>query len=68
MAATRILAGITIAYLVWVAAAGAHRRDVLVQRRAIRTNWQGFSLRWYWGDQTAVGLARRLPATLCCRR
>jgi spermidine/putrescine transport system permease protein len=48
----RVLAGITIAYLMWsllpvlVAVAFSFNSG---RSRAV---WQGFSFRWYWGDQT----------------
>ena len=28
-----------------------------------RTNWQGFSLRWYWGDPRALGAGTTRPCT-----
>ena len=34
-----------------VTAAGAHRGDVSFNAGRSRTVWQGFSFRWYWGDQ-----------------
>lgn len=48
----RVLVGVTIAYLVWsllpvlVAVAFSFNSG---RSRAV---WQGFSFRWYWGDQT----------------
>ena len=43
-----------------VARPGAHRCAVPVQRVALRTVWQGFLDRWYWGDPSIrSGTTRR---------
>ena len=55
----RVLVGVTVGYLVWSLLPVLIAVAVLVQRRPSRTTWQGFSFRWYWGDPTAVGVARR---------
>src|SRR5882672_8130259 len=48
----RILAGITIAYLVWSLLPVLIAVMFSFNDGRSRTNWQGFSFRWYWGDPT----------------
>jgi spermidine/putrescine transport system permease protein len=48
----RVLAGITIGYLVWSLLPVLIAVMFSFNDGRSRTNWQGFSFRWYWGDQT----------------
>jgi spermidine/putrescine transport system permease protein len=48
----RVLAGITIAYLAWSLLPVLIAVMFSFNDGRSRTNWQGFSLRWYWGDAT----------------
>ena len=48
----RVLAGITIAYLVWSLLPVLIAVMFSFNDGRSRTNWQGFSFRWYWGDQS----------------
>ncbi len=48
----RVLAGITIGYLVWSLLPVLIAVLFSFNDGRSRTNWQGFSFRWYWGDQT----------------
>jgi spermidine/putrescine transport system permease protein len=46
----RILIGITIAYLIWSLAPVIVAVLFSFNNGKSRTAWQGFSMRWYWGD------------------
>jgi spermidine/putrescine transport system permease protein len=46
----RILVGITIAYLVWSLVPVLIAVLFSFNSGRSRTSWQGFSMRWYWGD------------------
>jgi spermidine/putrescine transport system permease protein len=46
----RILVGITIAYLLWSLAPVLIAVLFSFNNGRSRTSWQGFSMRWYWGD------------------
>lgn len=46
----RVLAGITIFYLVWSLLPVLIAVMFSFNDGRSRTNWQGFSFRWYWGD------------------
>ena len=48
----RVLAGITILYLVWSLLPVLIAVMFSFNDGRSRTNWQGFSFRWYWGDPT----------------
>jgi spermidine/putrescine transport system permease protein len=48
----RLLAGITIAYLVWSLLPVLIAVMFSFNDGRSRTTWQGFSFRWYWGDGT----------------
>ncbi|TQR87775.1 ABC transporter permease [Mycobacterium hodleri] len=48
----RILAGITVFYLVWSLLPVLIAVMFSFNDGRSRTNWQGFSFRWYWGDPT----------------
>jgi spermidine/putrescine transport system permease protein len=48
----RVLAGITIFYLVWSLLPVLIAVMFSFNDGRSRTNWQGFSFRWYWGDPT----------------
>ena len=48
----RVLAGITIGYLVWSLLPVLIAVMFSFNAGRSRTNWQGFSFRWYWGDAT----------------
>jgi spermidine/putrescine transport system permease protein len=48
----RVLAGITIAYLVWSLLPVLVAVLFSFNSGRSRTSWQGFSFRWYWGDST----------------
>ena len=48
----RVLAGITIAYLVWSLLPVLIAVMFSFNDGRSRAKWQGFSFRWYWGDQT----------------
>lgn len=48
----RILAGITVVYLVWSLLPVLIAVMFSFNDGRSRTNWQGFSFRWYWGDPT----------------
>ncbi|MDT5111208.1 MAG: spermidine/putrescine transport system permease protein [Mycobacterium sp.] len=48
----RVLAGITIGYLVWSLLPVLIAVMFSFNDGRSRTNWQGFSFRWYWTDQT----------------
>ena len=48
----RVLAGITVFYLVWSLLPVLIAVMFSFNDGRSRTNWQGFSLRWYWGDPT----------------
>lgn len=48
----RFLVGITIGYLVWSLLPVAIAVLYSFNDGRSRTTWQGFSFRWYWGDQT----------------
>ena len=48
----RVLAGITVAYLAWSLLPVLIAVMFSFNDGRSRTNWQGFSFRWYWGDQT----------------
>lgn len=48
----RLLAGATIAYLVWSLLPVLVAVVFSFNSGRSRAVWQGFSLRWYWGDQT----------------
>jgi spermidine/putrescine transport system permease protein len=47
----RFLVGITIGYLAWSLLPVAIAVLYSFNNGRSRTTWQGFSLRWYWGDQ-----------------
>jgi spermidine/putrescine transport system permease protein len=47
-----VLAGITIGYLVWSLLPVLIAVMFSFNDGRSRTNWQGFSFRWYWTDQT----------------
>lgn len=46
----RVLAGVTIFYLVWSLLPVLIAVMFSFNDGRSRTNWQGFSFRWYWGD------------------
>jgi spermidine/putrescine transport system permease protein len=48
----RVLAGITIGYLVWSLLPVLIAVMFSFNDGRSRTNWQGFSFRWYWTDET----------------
>jgi spermidine/putrescine transport system permease protein len=48
----RVLAGITVLYLAWSLLPVLIAVMFSFNDGRSRTNWQGFSFRWYWGDQT----------------
>jgi spermidine/putrescine transport system permease protein len=48
----RFLVGITIGYLAWSLLPVAIAVLYSFNNGRSRTTWQGFSLRWYWGDRT----------------
>ncbi len=48
----RVLAGITIFYLAWSLLPVLIAVMFSFNDGRSRTNWQGFSFRWYWGDPT----------------
>jgi spermidine/putrescine transport system permease protein len=48
----RVLAGITMFYLVWSLLPVLIAIAFSFNAGRSRTNWQGFSFRWYWGDPT----------------
>jgi spermidine/putrescine transport system permease protein len=48
----RVLAGITVFYLVWSLLPVLIAVMFSFNDGRSRTNWQGFSFRWYWGDPT----------------
>jgi spermidine/putrescine transport system permease protein len=48
----RVLAGITVLYLVWSLLPVLIAVMFSFNDGRSRTDWQGFSFRWYWGDQT----------------
>lgn len=48
----RILAGVTILYLVWSLLPVLIAVVFSFNDGRSRTTWQGFSFRWYWGDPT----------------
>jgi len=48
----RFLVGITAAYLVWSLLPVLIAVLYSFNAGRSRTSWQGFSFRWYWGDQT----------------
>ncbi|MBP1818869.1 ABC transporter permease [Mycobacterium sp. OAE908] len=48
----RFLVGITIGYLAWSLLPVAIAVLYSFNNGRSRTTWQGFSLRWYWGDKT----------------
>lgn len=48
----RFLVGITIGYLVWSLLPVLIAVAYSFNDGKSRTTWQGFSFRWYWGDQT----------------
>ena len=48
----RFLVGITVAYLVWSLLPVLIAVAYSFNDGKSRTTWQGFSFRWYWGDQT----------------
>jgi spermidine/putrescine transport system permease protein len=48
----RVLVGITIFYLVWSLLPVLIAVMFSFNDGRSRTNWQGFSFRWYWGDPT----------------
>src|ERR1700712_2525690 len=48
----RVLAGVTILYLAWSLLPVMIAVMFSFNDGRSRTNWQGFSFRWYWGDQT----------------
>ena len=48
----RVLAGITVTYLAWSLLPVLIAVMFSFNDGRSRTNWQGFSFRWYWGDQT----------------
>jgi spermidine/putrescine transport system permease protein len=48
----RVLVGVTIAYLVWSLLPVLIAVIFSFNKGRSRTDWQGFSFRWYWGDPT----------------
>jgi spermidine/putrescine transport system permease protein len=48
----RVLAGVTVLYLTWSLLPVLIAVMFSFNDGRSRTNWQGFSFRWYWGDQT----------------
>lgn len=48
----RVLVGVTIAYLVWSLLPVLIAVIFSFNNGRSRTDWQGFSFRWYWGDPT----------------
>lgn len=48
----RVLAAITLGYLAWSLLPVLIAIMFSFNDGRSRTNWQGFSFRWYWGDQT----------------
>jgi spermidine/putrescine transport system permease protein len=48
----RFLVGITVGYLAWSLLPVAIAVLYSFNNGRSRTTWQGFSLRWYWGDKT----------------
>jgi spermidine/putrescine transport system permease protein len=48
----RFLVGITVLYLVWSLLPVAIAVLYSFNAGRSRSSWQGFSFRWYWGDQT----------------
>jgi spermidine/putrescine transport system permease protein len=48
----RVLVGVTVAYLVWSLLPVLIAVLYSFNDGRSRTTWQGFSFRWYWGDQT----------------
>ncbi|CAN5575762.1 ABC transporter permease [soil metagenome] len=48
----RVLAGITVLYLLWSLLPVLIAVMFSFNDGRSRTDWQGFSFRWYWGDQT----------------
>ncbi|MCV7225308.1 ABC transporter permease [Mycolicibacterium komossense] len=48
----RVLAGVTVLYLAWSLLPVLIAVLFSFNDGRSRTNWQGFSFRWYWGDQT----------------
>lgn len=48
----RVLAGVTVLYLAWSLLPVLIAVMFSFNDGRSRTNWQGFSFRWYWGDQT----------------
>jgi spermidine/putrescine transport system permease protein len=48
----RVLAGITLLYLAWSLLPVLIAVMFSFNDGRSRTNWQGFSFRWYWGDET----------------
>ncbi len=48
----RILVGVTAAYLVWSLLPVLIAVMFSFNDGRSRTDWQGFSFRWYWGDET----------------
>jgi spermidine/putrescine transport system permease protein len=48
----RVLVGVTIAYLVWSLLPVLIAVMFSFNNGRSRTDWQGFSFRWYWGDPT----------------
>src|SRR3954469_20472690 len=48
----RFLVGITVGYLAWSLLPEAIAVLYSFNNGRSRTTWQGFSLRWYWGDST----------------
>lgn len=48
----KVLIGVTAAYLVWSLLPVLIAVLFSFNNGKSRTSWQGFSMRWYWGDQT----------------
>lgn len=48
----RILVGVTVVYLLWSLVPVLIAVMFSFNDGKSRTNWQGFSFRWYWGDPT----------------
>lgn len=48
----RVLVAVTVGYLVWSLLPVLIAVAFSFNDGKSRTNWQGFSFRWYWGDQT----------------
>jgi spermidine/putrescine transport system permease protein len=48
----RVLTAITTGYLVWALLPVLIAVVFSFNSTKSRTNWEGFSIRWYWGDQT----------------